>query len=89
MDNVISIKSKRDDFSVKKCKHRDVTIDQSLYYVKCNICGETIDPVYFLHSIAMEENVLKWKISELKEELEKLKNKTRCKCDHCGKMTRI
>ena len=89
MGNVISIKTKRDDFSLKKCKHRNIEIDQSLYYVKCIDCGETIDPVYFLHSLALEENILKWKITELQEELKKLENKKRCKCEHCGKMTRM
>jgi len=90
IDNVISISVKKKEILCsKQCKHRNISIDQSLYYVKCDDCGEMIDPVYFLHSLALEENHLKWRITELKEELEKLSQKTKCKCDHCGKMTRI
>jgi DNA-directed RNA polymerase subunit RPC12/RpoP len=75
------------------CKHTHVEVDESLWSVECQDCGEKLDPIQYLVQLAKEENFVRYRVEELKEEhkriMEVLEKKTRTRCEHCGKYTRI
>lgn len=77
---------RRHDFS---CSHNKYVIDERLNIVECGICGKELNPMWVLKQIADGESRFSRTLDSLKEKIEKTKNKLRCKCQHCGKITRI
>lgn len=86
---VISLQDARWRFSLAKCKHFHMTIDQTLYTVKCDDCGEKLNPVDVLARFAGEESRWAREAAALRELHRRLDARRRCKCQHCGAMTRI
>ena len=85
MSNVYSIQSKKRT----NCNHTNIIIDEALWQIECEDCKEIIDPIWFLSMVARKESNAKWNITELKKQEYELIKKQRCKCDHCGKITKI
>ena len=85
MSNVISLKMVKN----AKCDHKNILIDEALWQIECGDCGLILDPIHFLVQLARKENGYKWKVDELKKEEKEISARLRCKCEHCGKMTRI
>jgi len=90
--NVISLVPKIRD----KCYHQKFSVDHTLDHVTCDQCGERLNPMWVLKHLTQTESRAKWKLYELqekivkeKEKIEAARNKIRCKCRHCGKMTPI
>ena len=88
MDNVISFQFKRRELGKGICEHNHITIDDNMI-VECTDCGDYINPAQYIYSMARKESRLKYRITELKQEIEKLKNHLRVKCIHCGQVTPI
>lgn len=57
--------------------------------VECSLCNTKLDPMFVLRMLAKEET--KWLDARKRyqEEMKRLKERERTKCDHCGHMTRI
>lgn len=72
-----------------KCIHGKYIVTHGSYYVECGICGEKLNPFYVIEDLARSESKLRWEFEKLDERVEKTKDKMRCKCQHCGKMTKI
>lgn len=71
------------------CSHKTFIIDDSLNEVECEQCHAKLNPMWVLARLAAEEGDWRRR-SEIAHAIEaKLETRTRCKCDHCGKMTRI
>jgi hypothetical protein len=91
--HIVSFKQARDFYDKKCCKHRHIEIDPVLWQIKCDDCGQLIDPIGWMIDQAKEESVMRFELEELKKEydktVKKLENKNRCKCEYCGKMTHI
>jgi len=85
MSKPVSIKIFKD----AKCEHKQIVVDEALWQIECAECGKILDPIYYLAQIARKEIRVQWNIDELRKEEQKISQKLRCKCDHCGKMTRI
>ncbi len=86
---VICLEEVRSRYRYDKCQHLRVQVDADLAEVECKDCGAKMNPIAVLVRYATEESRLSLRISAMKEEREKLNKRIRCKCDHCGKMTRI
>jgi hypothetical protein len=86
---IISLSEARDKFRPGKCQHRHMTVDEDLNTVECDDCGEKLNPVAILVRFAREESRWHRNAEALKDLHRKLDAKVRCKCQHCGKMTRI
>ena len=75
------------------CDHRSVLIDDELWQITCAKCGEVLDPIAYMVRLAKEESYQNLLVNSYKKEVEELKNKlneiNRCKCEHCGKFTKI
>ncbi|WP_321820843.1 MULTISPECIES: hypothetical protein [unclassified Burkholderia] len=73
-----------------KCWHqRQYLIDASLAEVVCGDCGQKLNPMWVLQQLMNKDH----RIHELNETYEQQKKdlaeRSRTKCEHCGKMTRI
>lgn len=86
---VISLEEARTRYRVGKCQHLRVMVDSDKAECECKDCGEKLNAISVLVRYATEESRLSMRIAAMKEEREKLEKRVRCKCDHCGKMTRI
>jgi Zn finger protein HypA/HybF involved in hydrogenase expression len=71
------------------CKHARLSIDQSTDTVWCKDCGQKLSPMWVLNRIADKHNRFYWNYSEVFEKSKKAQQMNRCKCQHCGQMTRI
>ena len=77
----------------ERCYHNAIEIYQGEAFLRCRKCGEPVDAMQWLIRIANQEKHNRYEMARLGEIVEKIKKeideKTRCKCEHCGKMTRI
>lgn len=73
----------------RNCQHNKFILDDQLGYVKCGICGEQLNPMWVIQRFSDSEHRLFRHLEQLRNLVEVTKNKTRCKCEHCGKMTNI
>jgi hypothetical protein len=57
--------------------------------IECGLCQTRLDPMFVLRIMAHEEN--SWSRARLNyiDEMKRLKERSRTKCWHCGKMTEI
>ena len=74
-------------------KHGPFLIDEEAGTARCEGCEKVFSPIYVLGLLAREESFAGFRYRETlkkKNELdEALKTQNRCKCEHCGKLTRI
>lgn len=73
----------------RECRHGSYIVDETLNQVTCGLCKKELNPMWVLKDLAMIESNNRHRLSELKRELKSTENKMHCKCDKCGKMTRI
>jgi len=53
------------------------------------MCGESLNPIWVLSKFSQAENRMHMRIAELGKDAKKAESKNRCKCEHCGKLTKI
>lgn len=75
----------RDD----KCMHQTFVVDEKKLEVECAVCGERMNPMWVLVRIATKEHSIHEASRRYKDEMARLADRSRTKCDHCGKITRI
>ncbi len=75
--------------SVSSCQHRRLLVDEAKSDVTCKDCGERINPIWILNEMSKKESWHRTQVMDMRRRIEKLSSKLRCKCEHCGKMTRI
>ena len=73
----------------EQCRHNKFIVDETLNEVQCGICGSYLNPMWVLKHLCGHEHRAANHLKELEQQVEKTKDKLRCKCQHCGKMTRI
>lgn len=89
MENVISLSRAKIARNGKECEHKNIIVDEELAEVECAKCGERLNPSLVLARFAREESRWGNNLIALREAQEALKEKRRCKCQHCGKFTNI
>ncbi len=72
-----------------KCFHRRFIIDTTLDHVECRDCGEKLNPMYALKTLAQQENKYHEYHARYADECKRLAERSKTKCEHCRKMTRI
>lgn len=85
MDRVIQAKRQFD----RKCQHTRFIVDESESMVECGICGEKLNPIWVIAQLAGDEHRAIRRLKEIEEMAERAVRKTKCKCQHCNKMTDI
>lgn len=72
-----------------RCWHRRFLIDETLNEVECRDCGAKLNPMYALKQLAQQENKYHEYHARYQDELQRLSDRSKTKCEHCRKMTRI
>ena len=86
---VFKLEMKPRAYDEHKCLHTNIYVDEAEWQITCRLCGAVLDPVAFLVHVARQSTFVKWQLAELEKALKSTRDKTRCKCQHCGKMTSI
>jgi len=86
---IISIKDKVSARFQGECQHVHVMVDDDLNTLECIDCGALLNPIAYIAKLAKQESRQWNAIQSLKDRYNAVKEKTRCKCQHCGQMTRI
>ena len=76
------------DFN-QRCVHNKFIVDESLDAVQCGICHQSLNPMWVLKQLCGNEHRAANHLSQLQGLIEETQSKLRCKCEHCGKMTKI
>ncbi|MBO4120269.1 hypothetical protein J5T34_05885 [Cupriavidus gilardii] len=72
------------------CQHRaGFTIDEKLDAVECTACGERLNPMWVLQQLARAETRWHNHAAQYQDEMKRLAERSRTKCEHCGQLTRI
>lgn len=87
--NVVQLSFARARFSIDKFRHNSVIVDEELAMVECGDCGAQLNPIWILARYAREESRLLQLQDSTRIQSEKLAQKQRCKCQHCGRMTPV
>lgn len=72
-----------------RCWHRRFIVDDTLDTVECRDCGEKLNPMYALKQLAQNENKYHEYHARYHDEQQRLAERSKTKCTHCGQMTRI
>jgi len=56
---------------------------------KCLCCGGEVSPMFVLESLMKEESQWMQSAAAYQDQMRRLAERSKTKCDHCGKMTRI
>lgn len=77
-----------------KCLHHPMfgvsfIVDESLAEVSCSACGEKLNPMWVLSTLAKEDQRMKRNREIYQDEMKRLKERKRTKCRNCGAMTPI
>ena len=72
-----------------KCRHIRLLVDEDRAYVECQDCGEMLNPMAILCRFAREESRYIYQARALRNWRIKLQEKSRTKCEHCGRMTPV
>lgn len=74
-----------------KCQHffGPFEVDADAAKCKCKACGEEVSPIFVLKQLMHQES--KWMRTRAAylDEMKRLHERERTKCQHCGKQTRI
>lgn len=87
--NVIRLDEARNSWIAAKCQHVRIEVDAMLAEVACLDCGAKLNPIAVLVRYAQEESRLSRQLQSQRDLLARLDTRVRCKCQHCGLMTRI
>ncbi len=87
--NVISIEVAREIYIEKRCKHRKVMVDGQLSFIKCRDCKQSINPIWWITRLAQEWHRVKQMMEDYRLSRKLYEEKTRTKCEHCQRMTRV
>lgn len=72
-----------------QCRHNSIIVDESLEQVICKICNERLNPFFVIKEMMKNSELWKRQKAEANLAREQAEKKTRTKCQHCGKMTKV
>lgn len=73
-----------------KCRHLGpFEIDVKGDKCRCLKCGEQVGAMYVLDQLMKQESQWMQTLARYQEEMKRLAERQRTKCQHCGQMTRI
>jgi hypothetical protein len=71
------------------CVHGQFQIDSSLDVVTCGICEEKLNPMFVLKRLAQQDSRFRQNSEIYQDQMKRLAERSRTKCEHCKNMTRI
>jgi hypothetical protein len=78
-------------FTIVEGEVRQITylIDEAAAEVECSVCKAKLNPMWVLARLAHNETKYHETARRYHDEMKRLAERSRTRCDHCGKMTRI
>lgn len=73
----------------KPCYHNSFVVDPEKSEVECAKCGEKLNPMWVLSHLATADRNMADNFKRAQEAMSRLEDRSRTKCQHCGKLTRI
>ena len=75
----------------QKCQHLDgpFEVDEKGGRCKCLDCGEDVSPIFVLVQLMKKESRWRRTRERYEDEMKRLAERSKTKCEHCGKITRI
>lgn len=76
---------------VTKCHHYNASfeVDVDAGECTCSKCGGKVTPMFVLQQLMHHESRWNRTREEYASEMKRLSERSKTKCDHCGKMTRV
>ena len=71
------------------CSHDRFVVDEKKSEVECADCKEKLNPMWVLVHLAAMDSRMREASKRYKDEMARLSDRSRTKCEHCGKMTGI
>lgn len=71
----------------KECPHDGIDIDPTLDTLYCRDCGKDVNPVQWLAMMVEEWHRVKALYEKHRQMAEKVEERSKVKCRHCGKFT--
>jgi hypothetical protein len=71
------------------CQHRRAIVDPKLLDLTCADCGERLNAIHFLVMLAGEETMWEHRRAQMRIAAQRLDERKRCRCTHCGEWTEI
>lgn len=71
------------------CQHRRAIVDPKLAEVTCGDCGEKLNPIQFLVSLANLERLYENQQIGIAAARKALEERSKCRCTKCGQWTEI
>ena len=71
------------------CRHQRFIIDERLLQVECADCKALLDPIQALVTLCRQETRYHELHERYQDQMQRLRERSRTKCQHCGQMTRI
>ena len=75
----------------EKCKHYKgpFEVDDDAGTCKCMECGDDVSPMFVLKRLMNKESQWNRTREKYQDEMKRLSERSKTKCEHCGQMTRI
>lgn len=74
-----------------RCNHFNgpFEVDEDAGKCYCKRCGGEVSPIFVLTELMKKESLWNRSRERYNDEMRRLSNRSRTKCEHCGKMTQI
>ena len=75
----------------RECSHFNATyiVDDTLSEVTCSKCKAKLNPMFVLKQLAQKETRWHEHFKQYQDEMKRLSERSKTKCQHCKQMTRI
>jgi hypothetical protein len=73
----------------KECQHNRIRLDRLLAEVECRDCGVKLNPVEWIAMASERWKSIQDLYARQREAARILDIKERCKCDHCGRISKV
>lgn len=71
----------------KMCEHHRIIVDVTLNSLICRDCNKEVNPVQWVAMMAEDWSRVKRLTEEYNKAAERVEERSKVKCRHCGKMT--
>lgn len=88
-NRILSLEIAREKYGQKHCDHWKVIVNEKFAKCECGDCGKELNPMWVLTRYANEESRFVRERKAYIEAYEAYEKRSRTKCQHCGKITRI
>lgn len=74
-----------------KCHHHlaSFEVDVDAGKCRCKRCGDEVSPMFVLERLMLQESRWMQTMRTYQDQMKRLSDRSRTKCQHCGEMTRI